>query len=164
MVVEDKVSKTRNLFTIPVFPHVKKFILKSTRASGAIKVEENTMLGKIVTLALLDNSTRDGNNDASRRATASVTLTLTKRQVDLRPGIIKLMRINVDIDRVFKDHLLTTIYSLADAGIPSYQACRMFLGRYNINESEYSTDVAYRFFQRSKERTPFRINYPLIRG
>lgn len=145
------VRQNRNRYTIPVFPHVKKFILKSTRASGIIKVEEYTVLGKLVTLALRDNSVGAKNNDAYRdRITANITLMLSKRQADLGPRISKLIRINVDVDRVFKDHLLTSIYSLADAGIPPYKACRMFLERYNIDEGEYSADAAYRFYQRSK--------------
>lgn len=148
---KNAVQRTRNRFTIPVFPHVKKFILKNTRASGSIKVEEYTVLGKLITLALRDSSVGAENNDIYRdRITASITVVLSKRQAELGPRLSKLMRINVDIDRVFKDHLLTSIYSLADAGIPPYKACRMFLERYNIDESEYSADAAYRFYQRSK--------------
>lgn len=142
---------TRNRFTIPVFPHVKKFILKNTKASGVIKVEEYTVLGKLVTLALRENPVGAKNNDAYRdRVTDSITIQLSKKQTDLGPRLSKLMRINVDVDRVFKDHLLTSIYSLSEAGIPPYQACRMFLERYSIDENEYSSDAAYRFYQRSK--------------
>lgn len=110
------------------------------------------MLGKMVTLALRDNRNREDNNDKYRnRLTAELTIILTKEQAELSPRLNKLMRINVDMDRVFKDHLLTTIHLLGVAGIAPYNACKMYMEHYGIDDSEYSLDAAYKFWLRSKD-------------
>jgi hypothetical protein len=139
----------RNKFTIPVFPHVKKFIVKHYRSSATIKVEEYNVLGKFVTLALRDNRNSEENNDQYRnRLTAEITIVLTKEQAELSPRLNKLLRVNVDMDRIFKDHLITTIHMLGAAGIPPYNACKMFLEYYDIDDQEYSLDAAYKFWIR----------------
>jgi hypothetical protein len=144
----------RNQFTIDVFPHVKKFILKTFPASverGAVKVEEYNTLGKYVTLALREPAGAENNDQYRDRLTASITLILTKKQSQLGPRLHKLMRINTDLDRVFKEHLLSWIAALSASGIAPYTACRMFLEYYGIDESEYSLEAAHRFYQRAKE-------------
>jgi hypothetical protein len=146
------VKTNRNRYTIPVFPHVKKFIQKNYKVSSVIKTEEYNTFGKLVTRALLDKRTSPQHNDAYRnKLTASITITLTKEQAELSPRINRLLRINIDMDRIFKDHLLTYIYALQSTGIPPYTACRMFLQLYSIDEKEYSLDAAYRFWQRAKD-------------
>lgn len=147
------VKSKRNKFTIPVFPHVKKFIQKHYRSGSAtIKVEEYNVLGKFVTLALRDNRNSEDYNDKYRnRLTSEITIVLTKEQAEFSPRLNKLLRINVDMDRVFKDHLLTTIHMLGAAGIAPFNACKMYLEHYDIDDSEYSLDAAYKFWLRSKE-------------
>jgi hypothetical protein len=144
-------KSNRNRYKIPVFPHVKKFIAKNCDISSAIKTEEYTTLGRLVTRALLDRRTGEENNDQYRdKLTTYITISLTKEQAELSPRLNRLMRINIDLDRVFKDHLLTYIYALKETGIPPFTACRMFLELYKIDEKEYSLDAAYRFWQRAK--------------
>jgi hypothetical protein len=145
------VKTSRNRYKIPVFPHVKKFLAKNCDVSSAIRTEEYSTLGKLVTRALLDRRTSEENNDQYRdKLTTFITISLTKEQAELSPRLNRLMRINIDIDRVFKDHLLTYIYALKETGIPPFTACRMFLQFYKIDEKEYSLDAAYRFWQRAK--------------
>lgn len=140
----------RTQFTVPMFPHVRKFIAK-TYGKGTIKSEEYTALGKAVTLALRDKRASHEHNDQYRdRLTATITIVLTKEQAELSPKLHKLIRINIDIDRIFKDHLITWINAQKSVHIPPYASCKMFLEHYNIDESEYSLDAAYRFYQRSK--------------
>jgi hypothetical protein len=142
----------RNKFTIDVFPHIKKFILKNHDATnGSIKVEEYTTLGKYVTLALREPATAENNDQFRDRLTTTLTLELTKKQTQLGPRVSKLMRVNTDMDRVFKEHLLCWIKAQSALGIPPFTACRTFLEYYAIDESEYSLEAAHRFYQRSKE-------------
>jgi hypothetical protein len=154
------VKSNRNRYTIPVFPHVKKFLAKNCDVNSAIKTEEYTTLGKLVTKALLDRRNAEDNSEDSKikvgkgfrgeKITSVITICLTKEQAELSPRLHRLMRINVDLDRIFKDHLLTYIYALTGTGIPASTACRMFLEFYSIDEKEYSLDAAYRFWQRTK--------------
>jgi hypothetical protein len=150
--VEGKVRISRTRFTIPVFPHVKKFILKKYRLTNPIKTEETTTLGKAITLALKDNRLRIKYQDSQYRdrLTESLTLVLTKEQSEFGPRANKLIRINQAMDDAFKEHLLTWIAGQQEAGIPAYAACKMFLQFYDIDEKEYTLDAAYRLWQRSK--------------
>jgi hypothetical protein len=145
----------RNQFTIDVFPHVKKFILKTYPSTGtdkgSVKVEEYTTLGKYVTLALREPAGAENNGQYRDRLTTTITIVLTKKQSQLGPRLHKLMRINTDIDRVFKEHMLTWINAHQECGVPPYTACRLFLEYYKIDESEYSLEAAHRFYQRTKE-------------
>jgi hypothetical protein len=147
-----KVRATRNQFTIDVFPHVKKFILKTYPSAvtrkNTVKVEEYTTLGKCITLALREPASKENNGQYRSRLTETITLILTKKQAELGPRAHKLMRINTDIDRVFKEHLLNHI---AMSPFPPYAACRNFLSHFGIDENEYSLEVAHRFYQRSKD-------------
>lgn len=152
--VEGKTAKkTRNRFTIPVFPHVKKFILKKYRLKNPIKTEETTTFGKAITLALKDNRLRLKYQDSQYRdrLTESLTLVLTKEQSEFGPRPNKLIRINQAMDDAFKEHLLTWVGAQQEAGVPAHAACKMFLQFYDIDENEYTLDAAYRLWQRSKE-------------
>ncbi|HYG19900.1 MAG TPA: hypothetical protein VD816_13275, partial [Ohtaekwangia sp.] len=142
--------KKRNQFTIPVFPHVKKFILKNYQVCDPIKIEEYNILGKSVTLALRETRSLPGKGYQVENLTASITVVLTSEQSKLGPRISKLIRINVDMDRLFKEHLLSWIYALKTAGIPPFTACKMFLEHFSIDEKEYSLDAAYKYWQRTK--------------
>lgn len=150
-------TRRRVTFTIPVFAHVKKFILKkylgTTRVNGTIKTEEYNTFGKLVTKALRDNRLRMKYNNSQERdrLTDSITITLTKDQSKFGPKLHKLTRINQDMDDAFKEHLLTWIAGQQEAGISAHAACKMFLEFYDIDEKEYSLDAAYKVWQRSSE-------------
>ena len=144
--------QSRNSFTIPVFPHVKKFISKNYRLTHPFKTEENNTFGKSITLVLKDNRLRLKYNDSQYRdrLTESITLVLTKEQSEFGPRQNKLIRINQSMDDAFKEHMLTWIAGQQAAGISAHHACKLFLGFYDLDENEYSLDAAYRHWQRSK--------------
>lgn len=143
----------RNQFTVPVFPHVKKFIIRKYRApssgSETVKTEEYSTLGKLVTLALRDGRQWTEYNTIHRKQlTDSITLHLTNEQLKLGPRISKLLRINVDVDREFKSHLVSWIQAGTAFGIAPFTTCKSFLAYYRIDEKEYSLDAAYKYWQR----------------
>lgn len=140
----------RKSFTVPVFPHIKKFILK--KYSEPVKTEEYTSLGKMVSLALRDNRmTAEHNGQQRDRMKDRISIILTKEQAELSPRIGKLIRINHHIDQLFKDHLALWVDALRLDGIAAHSACKLFLKYYDIEESEYSLDAAYKFIQRSEK-------------
>jgi hypothetical protein len=143
------VKTNRNRYTIPVFPHVKKFILKTYNLTPPIKTEEYHTFGKLVTKALLDNRSSAEYNDLYRnKLTDTLVIMLTKEQSEFSPRINRLLRLNIDMDRVFKDHLIAHILTLRPLGIPAHTACKMFLEKFGIDENEYSLDAAYKCWQR----------------
>ena len=141
-------DKTRTRFTIPVFPHVKRFIMKNYRVKeDVIKTEEYKLFGKMITLCLRDNRTRAEFNDQLRnRQTEKITIVLTADQARMAPRLGKLMRINHHIDDLYKEHLLCWITALKEEGHAPYTACRMFITYYNLEEKDL--DAAYKFYQR----------------
>ena len=138
----------RNRFTIHIYPHVKKFITKNSRANP-LKVDEYSTLGRLITLALRDTRASFQYNDQYRnRLTDTITIILTDDQSKYGPTIGKLMRINIDMDRVFKEALIVWIRAQQQQGIPPYNSCKLFLQYYSIDESEYSLEAAYKYWQR----------------
>jgi hypothetical protein len=145
----------RRQYTIPVFPHVKKFINKTyPTAADCVLVDECTDLGKFITLALIDNrawkESRDLNTpERAAKFTESIKVMLTIQQAEMRVRQSKLIRLNIDMDRVFKAHLITFIESKKQDGYPVRLACRKFMEYFNLDESEYSLDAAYKHYQRA---------------
>lgn len=145
-------TNQRSRFTIPVFPHVKKFIEKKYQATGVIKTEEYTTLGKMVTLALRDGRRWTEYNTIERKHLSdTITLHLTTEQLKLGPRTTKLLRINLDMDREFKSHLISWINAGSFVGIKPFNSCKNFLAYHRIDEKEYSLDAAYKYWQRLKK-------------
>lgn len=145
-------TNQRARFTIPVFPHVKKFIEKKYQATGVIKTEEYTTLGKMVTLALRDGRRWTEYNTIERKHLSdTITLHLTTEQLKLGPRTTKLLRINLDMDREFKSHLISWINAGTYVGIKPFNSCKNFLAYHRIDEKEYSLDAAYKYWQRLKK-------------
>jgi len=147
-----KKNLTRSKFTIQVFPHLKKFIAK-TYGAGVIRTDESTVFGRLVTAALRDNRIRKDFNhlDWHMKTTAQISIQLTTEQSGLGPKLGKLGRLNLDMDRVFKESLSGWILAQKQAGVMAYTACKAFLEFYGIDDSEYSLDAAYKHWQRSKK-------------
>jgi hypothetical protein len=143
----------RQVFSIPVYPHVKKFILKKFRLHEPARAEEYNTFGKFIMNTLQDNRLRVDYNDSQfrDRLTASLQVNLTINQAKHAPRLQKLIRINHAMDDAFKEHLVTWIQGQNAAGIPAHTACKIFLEYYDIDENEYSLDAAYKIWQRSKE-------------
>lgn len=152
---EDRRRRPPQRYQVPVFPHVKKFLKKySPPTHGVIKVDEYSILGKFVSLALLNPRNTDEHISQFRdRLTETITIEITTVQADrMSPRLNKLLRLNIDIDRLFKEHLVAWITSHRATGIPPYNACKLFLDHYSIDENEYSLKSAYQYWQRLKKR------------
>lgn len=128
--------------------------LNYSHNGSCVLVDECTDLGKFITLALLDRrawkESRDINTpERSSKLNCTIRFLLTKEQSGMAVRLSKLIRINLDMDRVFKEHLLTFIESKKQDGTPVRLACRNYLEYLNIDESEYSLEAAYKHYQRS---------------
>ncbi len=146
-------ATSKNHYTIHVFRHVHKFMIKNyEHQRGIFKTEEYHTLGKIVSLALFDTrSWKNTNNDQYRdRQTVAINLHLTAQQCRLAPKQFKLQRINLDVDAIFKEHLLTWIRGQQSLGYSVRNSCLSFLEYYNIDSTEYSLENCYKHWQRDK--------------
>jgi hypothetical protein len=137
-------------FTIPIFPHVKKFIAHRYGLRSPIKVSENLSLGKMISFALMDKRHRNLASEPHHDGmTDSVTLILTEDQLRMTPRIKRLIVINTDFHQLFKEHLMTYILAQKSMGVPAKAACRNYLSDMGINEKEYSIESAYKYYQRT---------------
>lgn len=139
---------SRTHFTIPVYPHVKKFLLKEYPSkANTIKAEEYRLLGKMITLCLKDNIEASNYNDQYRdRLTEEINIIITARQAAMSPRIGKLIRINQHIDALYKEHLLVWIKSLRAEGLAPHTATKLFIKYYDLQEKDQIN--AYQFWLR----------------
>lgn len=140
--------EARTQFTIPIFPHLKRFIIKNYKVKeNIIRIDEYKLFGKMITLCLRDNRSGAQYNDQLRnRQNETITVVLTADQARMAPRLGKLMRINNHIDDLYKEHLLCWITALKEEGHAPYTACKMFIHHYNLEEKDL--DAAYKFYQR----------------
>jgi hypothetical protein len=155
-------SEERKNWKVAVYPHIRKFMLANyEHDKGVWRAEEYTPLGKYVTLALIDRrSQKFSENDQQRgdRVRAEVTIQLTTAQASLSPRLYKLQRLNLDLDHEFKKYLLFGIRILNFHGVPPYTACKQLLELLNIDDSEYSLDAAYKYYQRTRDKIKLQEN------
>jgi hypothetical protein len=148
-------SEARKEYTIPTFSYLIKFVSKQYGQRSPIQVDENTAMGKFITLSLLDRRpwkeyASFNTPERSDKLSASLKIILTKEQSEMAVRKSKLLRINTDLDRLFKEHMITFIEALRTNGIPASHACKQFLRYFHIEETEYSFDAAYKHYKRQK--------------
>lgn len=154
---KQKSTTQHRVYTIHVFAHVKKFLKKNVPSkNGVFRSEEYSTFGKMVTLALRDTrpwkqATGKGDDFFRDRLTESIVIQLTEEQARMSPRLNKLQRINVDLDRMFKESLIGWIEAQSALGTPVHSACKLFLQHYQLDEKEYSLDSAYKHWQRSQK-------------
>lgn len=140
----------RQDYKILVFPHVQKFMLRTyPHKRGVFMVSEANSLGKLVTMAITKYQRQSTNDKERDRKMVPVILRLTSDQLNSRPRLWKLYRLNLDVDDVFKEHLLVWIASHAALGASARSACINFLEHYKIDETEYALGSAYKHWQRT---------------
>ncbi len=151
-------ATTRRTFTIQVFPHVKKFMKKNfTHSRGVFRPDEYSNFGKLITLALKDKrgwKPRAYQDNYFRdRLSEKVTIEISTDQGRMAPRPYKLMRLNIDIDRMFKEHMIVWVNAQLAIGTAAHPACKSFLEFYNLDPDgdEYSLENAYKAWQRAQK-------------
>jgi hypothetical protein len=144
-------TELRTSFNVPIYPHLKKFILKLYELKEPVKAENYTTLGNLIDLSLFRPADAEHNDQYRDRLTSTIQIELSTRHASRSPRLGKLLRINIYMDRVFKEHLIAHIKAVRLQGIPPYTACRHFLEFYNIEESEYPLATAYMHWQRTQK-------------
>lgn len=151
--------KEHRTFKIPIKPHLKKFIMKAFDYVEPIKVEEDTFLGKNIMSLIIDKRSVSVPWEGYSE---EVVLELSKQMAERSPKVRRLARINILLDRVFKQSLFLWVKAQHEAGIVPFQATKNFLAHFGIEEKEYSHDAAYRAWLRWKngELLSVRRKYP----
>jgi hypothetical protein len=148
-------ASRRKSFKIEIFPHLKKFIQKNYHhdTSQPIYVDEHSTFGKLITLALRDSrSWKEFDSYHEERKMDTITIVLTLQQSYLSARQYRLRRLNIDLDKLFKENLVQWIRSQMALGSNASAACRSFLAFYDLSESEFSQENAYKVWQRDNDK------------
>lgn len=154
-VAED--AESCKVLTIRTYPHLKKFIQKfyKSETDGTVRVDMHSSLGITMSKTLI--SKRKIQVNKLERATEELTLKLNQRisKLSLHPLIAH--QFNIEMDRIFKDHLVQWILSQETTALLSAsESIRSFQKYYRINESEYSFENMRRHYTRWKNDEYYR--------
>lgn len=144
-------------FKVPILPHLKKFILGQLYdgQSEPIKVEEDSPLGRSIMSILIDKrqvNTNAAISSHNREYDDHLRLVLSHVMMERSPSIKKLARLNLEFDDIFRQAIFIWVKAQRRNGVSSYAAVQNFLAEYDINDWEYTTDAAYKAWQRVKSK------------
>lgn len=135
---------------IPIKPHLKKFLLNGKKHRlEPLRATERSLLGICIMKTLMDNRKHKFDN-VLKEYTQRIEIILTDDMNKRSPRLYKLVNINVELERVFKEHLYIWVAAQNEAGIPEYEACKNFIDHYKIQPNEYTYDAAERAWRRYK--------------
>lgn len=140
-------SEKDKFISIPVKPHLKKFILKRYGQVEPLQVAENSVIGKHIMSMLIDKRDFENSND---EYSDIIQLQLSQAMYKRSPRIKNLIRINYYLENDFKEALFIWVHAKIDSGINPYNATREFVEFYNFSPTEYTHDAAQRAWLRHK--------------
>jgi hypothetical protein len=137
------------MFKVPTTAYLKKWITRKIQNDnpGPLKIEEDTLLGKQFMSIIIDARKKDV-IDQHLEHTHVIEVILSQDMMKRSPNLPRLVPINFFLDKLFKEDLRSWVLSARFYGIRPYPATKNFLEFYGIDESEYSHDAAYRYWQR----------------
>ncbi len=137
--------------SIPMKPHIKKFVLYALDKREPIQVTERQFLGSAIMKALQEKRLHRFDRVLDLY-TDSISVILNKEMRERSPKRAKLLFINVELDIHFASSLIFWVKAQMKMGSPANEACKNFLATLKIDETEYSYDAAYKVWQRYNER------------
>lgn len=137
---------------VPIKSHLKKFVLWALDADEPVQVTEIDFLGRSIMKVLQETRSHKFAN-VLEGYTERIEIQLTSRMQERNYRLHRLIHINTELDKAFRDAIILFVRAQNQAGEPSNSACKNFLELLNIDESEFSYDAAYKAWQRFNERT-----------
>jgi hypothetical protein len=135
---------------IYVKPHLKKFILKHHPGKQPLYADERSPLGAAIMHVLMEVRKSKFENIIHHH-TECILVTPTVNMARRSPRQYKLVRVAVEMERVFRQAIIVWVSAQQEAGLPANQACKNFLEHYGIDEGEFSYDGVYKCWQRHKD-------------
>ncbi len=139
-------QKEQKTVTISIKPHLKKFLLnRFKQKEGPIDVTMNNFLSELIHDIWRDGRRKVNGNDAYTDC-IEIRVTQFFERRSLTP--YQLSRLNLKLDKMFRECMYIWIESQRNIGVPAYKASEGFLKYMGIKESEYSKETAYRSWSR----------------
>jgi len=136
--------------TIPIYPHLKKFILAEFELTEPVKVEKHSLLGRQIYPLLRSPKRYQVKTDL--KESLRVVLSRPMEKFEREGKRSKLALINKYYDKLFKICMYNWVQGQYNAGIPASQAIKNYLSYYQIREEEYSYEAAQRAWLRHRNK------------
>lgn len=133
--------------TIPIKPHLKKFVLYTMEAIEPVMVTERDLLGRSI-MKVLQETRKHTFDNVLDSYTDRIKIILTDDMRKRSPRLHRLLYMNTELEKHFRDALLIWIRAQRKMGSPVNEACKNFLATLKIDDQEYSYDAAYKVWQR----------------
>lgn len=145
------------LVTIPIYPHLKKFIFRfyDIPPGNYIELERHTGLHVAMTACIRSKQRKRTARDeytGTERYTEPVTFLLTSKLSRLTLTHSILVRFSNEFDKLFKEAFYQWVIAQDNSGINNSEAIRGFKQHYGIIEAEYSFENFRRLWLRHTEK------------
>ena len=149
---------------IPIKSHLKKFVLWALDVTAEpIQVTEIDFVGRAIMKVLQETRAHKFDN-VLEDYTDRIEIQLTTRMQERNYRLHRLLHINNELDKAFREAIIIYVRAQRKAGEPANQACKNFLADLKIDEKEFSYDGAYkawqRFLESSRKKKQDRKNSP----
>jgi hypothetical protein len=132
---------------IPIKPHLKKYVLFTMDCQEPIATDEKGMIGRCIINVLKEKREHRFDN-VLEKYTDRIEVQLNADMRSRSPKLHRLLYINIELERLFREAIIIWVHAQKDAGMPANEACKNFLAKLKIEEREYSFDAAYKLWQR----------------
>lgn len=144
----------QKIFNIPAPDHLVKFATKEfwEGKTAPFPVDEGSLLGKHIFSILIDRRKLDPLylGDYESELKLNLSNTLAKRS----PDLIRLSRINLFLEELFRQCMISWVKAQIQIGSNRYQAVISFLKYYDLQTDEM-VDRCYQYIKR-KHNLPYR--------
>jgi hypothetical protein len=137
---------------IPIEPYLKKFVLFVMDVQEPIEVDEKGLLGRCIMKALQETRTHKFDR-VLENYTERIQVILNSDMRERSPRPHRMIYMNVELEKAFKEALIVWIKAQKRAGEPASTAAKNFLQELKIDDAEYSYDAAYKVWQRHNVKT-----------
>lgn len=144
--------KNKILIKIPIYPHLKKFILlhwyPDHKNCEPLRIEEDSVLGKMIMSILISKrSIRKSSGLMRYEFTDEIEVDLSYNMMRRSPAIHKLSLINLEMTHILHSHLFGWVRAQKVVGVSAKRACESFIAYYEL-DGLYSFDAAHRAWLR----------------
>lgn len=132
---------------IYVKPHIRKFVLKHHPGKEPLVVTERSVLGAAISNALLERRKHKFDKSVNHY-TAEVRIEPWNVWLKRSPRGYKLVKVNMDLERNFREAVVVWVRAQVSAGVPAWSACKEFLRFYSLDETEITLEGIHKIWTR----------------
>lgn len=130
-------------------PHIRKFVLKHHPGKEPLAIDERSMLGSVLMACTIDN--RKFKFDKSiHRYTEMIRVAPTTEVLKRSPRQYKMVKVNIDLERRFRDAVLVWVSAQVSAGVPASASCKDFMAYYGLDENDITFDGIHKIWTRAQ--------------